>query len=72
MNIHIRFLRQPDALRETLRQDGWELRTGPDDQFSVEHSEVQDENAARNRFHRLGLLTSPSVWIDFHPSRLGK
>ena len=70
MNIRIRFLRQPDALQETLRRDGWKLRAEPGNQVFVEHREVRDEASARSRFHQLGLLTSPSLHIDFQHARL--
>jgi len=69
VNIRIRFLRQPDAFREALRKDGWTVRAEPDNEVSVEHTEVPDEISARNRLQQLGLLTSPSLAIDFHSSR---
>jgi hypothetical protein len=40
-----------------------------EDSLQATHPEVADESAARLRLHGLGLLTSASLRIEFHPSR---
>jgi hypothetical protein len=64
MNVQIQFLRQPDALRNVLREDGWRFTNN-----CMSHSQVDDEGAARFRLHRLRLLTS-SLRIEFLPGKL--
>jgi hypothetical protein len=65
MKVHLRILRQGEELQETLKNDGWQLQPEKDNSFSARHPEVLNEDAARSRLHRLDLLTSSSVWIEF-------
>jgi hypothetical protein len=64
MRVHIEVLRRPDACREVLQQDGWRLQGG-EDSFSATHPGAPDEDSARQRLLRLGLLTSAWLRIDF-------
>jgi hypothetical protein len=65
MHLHIQLLRDPDGLRGVLRRDGWKVRTGPHEAVVAVHPDVPDDAAARARLHRLGLLTSSSLRIEF-------
>jgi hypothetical protein len=65
MRIHVRFLRETDAIQEALQKDGWQLEWERDDFLTAQHPLVQDEAAARNRLQELGLLTARSVGIEF-------
>jgi hypothetical protein len=68
MNVHINFRRWPGEFRAMLAKDGWVILTAESqDELDATHPQVSDEDAARIRLHRLGLLTSPSVRIDFFP-----
>jgi hypothetical protein len=61
--------RHEDAgLGAILRDDGWAVKVGPDGVLSATHPDVPDEEAARGRLEALGLLTSPSVSIEFPPT----
>jgi len=70
MKIHINLLRSADVFQETLRQDGWVVsaveRT---DELEATHPQVGNEDTARSRLHRLGLLTSGSIRIEFLPQK---
>ena len=70
MQIHMKFLRHSDdEFRDSLRQDGWEILAGEGDkEIEVTHPLVTSEGAARIRLHRLGLLTSGAIRIEFRPS----
>jgi hypothetical protein len=67
MKVHLRFLRHSRQILEALHKDGWQLRPEKAESLSAQHPEVPDEKAARCRLHRLGLLTSPSLFINFEP-----
>ena len=70
MRVHLRFLRHPQQLRQALQNDGWQLETEKDECLLARHPQVSDEPAARGRLHRLGLLISPSLRIEFRqPAR---
>jgi hypothetical protein len=64
MRVEIRFLRRADSLKQVLQKDGWKLV-----QHMATHPDVRDEQSARNRLSDIGLLTSPSVRIDFERAR---
>jgi hypothetical protein len=72
MRIYIQLLRQCETFRKALHKDGWMLESGSDDCFLARHPQVNDEPAARSRLHRLGLLTSPSLRIEFPRHRPGR
>src|SRR5262245_45448937 len=68
MRVLLRPLRACPDLPRALRTDGWRLEGGPDEAILTEHPRVADEEAARSRLHRLGLLTSGAVRIEFLPA----
>ena len=70
MQIHMKFLRHSDdEFRDSLRQDGWEILAGEGDkETEITHPQVTSEGAARIRLHRLGMLTSGAIRIEFRPS----
>jgi hypothetical protein len=55
-------------LRGVLRADGWTLEDWRDDTFLAMHPGVADEVTARGRLHRLGLLISQGLRIEFLPA----
>ena len=66
MNIHMNFLRSPADFRSILTEDGWVIRAAEkSDEVEATHPQVADEDAARIRLHRLGLLTSRCLRIEF-------
>jgi hypothetical protein len=66
MNIHMNFLRSPADFRAILSEDGWViLAAEKNDEVDATHPQVADEDAARIRLHRLGLLTSRALRIEF-------
>jgi len=54
-------------LRQVLRSDGWVLEGSEQGAVVAEHPDLPDERAARCRLHRLGLLTSAGLRIEFLP-----
>ena len=66
MRIYIELLRHREAVYCLLSEDGWRLDEA-NSGFTANHPAVRDEPAARNRLSALGLLTSPSVRIEFGP-----
>jgi len=70
MQIKMKFLWHfEDDLLDSLHQDGWVILAGKGDrEIEVSHPQVTTEDAARIRLHRLGLLTSRTLRIDFWPS----
>ena len=70
MQINMEFLRESDDdFRDSLQQDGWVILPGKGDrEIEVSHPQVTSECAARIRLHRLGLLTSGALRIEFRPS----
>jgi hypothetical protein len=58
-------LRHSAKIRNILRQDGWVIAKEQGDEIQVIHRLVGDEAAARNRLCRLGLLTTPSMRMEF-------
>jgi hypothetical protein len=68
----MRVLFQPFAARVELKRillaDGWTLDAELTDTVLAEHPSVDDEAAARSRLHRLGLLTSGRLRINFLPT----
>ena len=69
MLIHFHFLRDAATPLQALRGDGWRLRDEPGGVVRGTHPEAPDEAAARERLHRLGLLTSGALRIRFDYSR---
>jgi hypothetical protein len=54
-----------------MQSDGWKLEPERGGVFRAHHPLAADQIAARSRLHRLGLLTSGSVRIEFRPSKGG-
>ena len=67
MQTRIDFLRTPGQLEQILRKDGWQLQAGSETVRNFKHPDVPDQDAARTRLYRLGLLTSGAVRVDFGP-----
>src|SRR5262249_9051840 len=65
MRVLFQSLRECPELRRILQTDGWKLEGVPNDALLGEHPAVSDEEAARGRLHRLGLLTSGRFRIQF-------
>jgi hypothetical protein len=65
MKVQFRFLRQARRFQEVLTNDGWKLERQRDESLLARHPQVADEGAARSRLCHLGLLTSPSLCIEF-------
>jgi hypothetical protein len=67
--IRFHFLRDAATPLQALRGDGWQLQHEPGGVVLGTHPAVANEAAARERLHRLGLLTSRALLIRFHHSR---
>jgi hypothetical protein len=65
MKMHLRFLRESEAIQRTLEKDDWAFEWRHDGSLMVRHDLVRDEIAGRSRLHHLGLLTTSSVRIEF-------
>ena len=65
MRVRFQPLREWGDLRRVLRADGWVLEGEPPAAVVAEHPNATDQPAARGRLHRLGLLTSGGVRIEF-------
>ncbi len=65
MDIHFQTQGTARDLRPLLRRGGWRLDGGGPDDFHASHAAANDHPAARDRLHRLGLLTSSRVRIEF-------
>jgi hypothetical protein len=64
MRVSFQPLHQQSELRRLLRADGWMLE-GDLDALIGEHPDATDQPSARSRLHRLGLLTSRGLRIEF-------
>jgi hypothetical protein len=69
MRILFRPQRPWQDLRRILLSDGWTLEGSTDGVIVAEHPHVGDEPAARSRLHRIALLTSGRLRIEFLPRR---
>jgi hypothetical protein len=65
MRLRIQLLHRGEAVKEHLQRDGWKLKAESVDTLSACHTTVDSELAARRRLHGLGLLTSPTLRIEF-------
>jgi hypothetical protein len=68
MRVVFQPFRRHVKLKQILQADGWTLDAGRDNTVLAKHPSVADEAAARSRLHRLGLLTSGQLRIDFLPA----
>jgi hypothetical protein len=69
MNVQIRVLCEAPTLVERLKRSGWIVECEADGCMVVRHREVSTSAQARERLHRLGLLTSTGLLIDFAVAR---
>ena len=65
MKTHIQMLWRNTEVMERLQGDGWEVETSQQDSLCAQHHAVENEEQARQRLYKLGLLTSASIRIDF-------
>jgi len=72
MIVHVRLLEHAEAVQVLLLRDGWTVESQADGSLTISHPQVPDEQAARDRLDRLGLLTSPAVRLDFEPPPPGQ
>lgn len=67
MKLRIQLVHRGDMVKDCLERDGWKLTAESDDSVSANHAEVHSEATARLRLYELGLLTSPSLRVEFPP-----
>src|SRR5262245_66457244 len=65
MRVFFQPLHECPDLGAILRADGWRVEGPPRHGFLAEHPSVTDEEAARGRLDRLGLLNSVRLRIEF-------
>ena len=66
MHVTIQTLKDHDAVRAALQNDGWDFQ--PEEQpntLRAKHPRVQEESVARWRLNQLGLLTCRLCRIEF-------
>ena len=68
MKLHLQLLRKNKEVLERLHRDGWELGSVSPDSLWARHPSVASGAEARRRMHRLGLLISAAVRIEFLPT----
>jgi hypothetical protein len=66
MRVYIQFPHPETSLRQSLLRDGWTLEVEEETDLWISHAQVEDEQQARSRLHRLGLLLSSRIRIEFH------
>jgi hypothetical protein len=69
MMVRFESLRGVTGVHGLLRADGWKLEGPAGDTFYASHPCAGDQTAARSRLHRLGLLTSSRLRIEFGPTQ---
>jgi hypothetical protein len=67
MNVYFHIIGPGPDVRWWLAQDGWDVERRPHGVLRARHPHVRDEQAARWRLLRLGLLLSASPRIEFQP-----
>ena len=65
MHVRIELLQWSEPVLVALRKDGWAVESGQGGTLCARHPQAPDERAARSRLHRLGLLTSTALRIQF-------
>jgi len=70
VKVDIQMLRPSEKLLGLLSHDGWALESSQELALCVSHPQVADQEQARHRLDRLGLLTSGRLRIEFRPSQL--
>jgi hypothetical protein len=68
MKVRFNLLHWSERFQAALRRDGWViLEPERKDEVQATHPQVGNEQMARTRLHRLGLLNAGSVRIEFWP-----
>lgn len=65
MELQIQLRCDGAAMVERLQRDGWRIEAKTPHSLSAFHPEVASQPEARQRLHRLGLLTSRTMQITF-------
>jgi hypothetical protein len=68
MDVHVEVVGRAGDLRALLEENGWGLKEGVPNHFTATHPDVSDQPMARSRLHKIGLLTSGRLRIEFGPS----
>ena len=68
MKLFLQVLRRNKEVLERLHRDGWELGSISPNSLWARHPSVASGAEARRRMHRLGLLISAAVRIEFLPT----
>jgi hypothetical protein len=68
MKLRVQVLRRNKEVLERLHRDGWELESISANSLWARHPSVATNTQARRRMHRLGLLLSAAVRIEFAPT----
>ena len=68
MKLFLQVLRRNKEVLERLHRDGWELGSISPNSLWARHPSVASGAEARQRMHRLGLLISEAVRIEFPPT----
>jgi hypothetical protein len=71
MQVRIELIVDRDLrpIREALQFDGWDTAAERRGVLHATHADARRASQIRARLSRLGLLTSPSVRIEFLPTR---
>jgi len=65
MHVTIQTLKDHDAVRAALQDDGWHLQPEQVNGLRAKHPQIQEESVARWRLNELGLLTCRTCRIEF-------
>jgi hypothetical protein len=65
--IHLYCISQ--NVESAFRNDGWKLTREGGGRVLAEHSQVDDEDSARERLNHMGFLVSRTLKIDFEKGR---
>ena len=68
MTLYVQVLRGNKEVRERLQRNGWQLGSISPNSLWARHPGVASGAEARRRMHRLGLLISAAVRIEFLPT----
>jgi hypothetical protein len=70
MNIHIEVLRTVTGIRELLLTDGWWVDEAETPGLRASLTGVQDQEDARTRLLKLGLLTSGRIRVGIEAGKV--
>ena len=69
MDVRFEVLAKGYPLRSLLEQNGWRVEEDRANCLPIaSHPAVGDQTAGRSRLHKMGLLTSSRLRIEFGPS----